>query len=246
MLRMLFNNIVQNLNKKQPIKELTDHINKFRTALKNSPFFYNLALEKPFKFEPVKGPTKYKTHNYFIKSVDTNFYNKVRFIISLDILCNERNRNNFDIGVFIDDVNNSAMSTNTIKNISKKYRITAAGVKCKAKHVKYGIKKLKNIKDRLISSVIKIKGAKYMYYDGKDIQLIDNKDNLEDLKKTDKREFNLEDTELNFYEIEFIPEESTYIILDMEKCEYIEIIKHVEHIPLQEYEEIFNVDYNVW
>jgi hypothetical protein len=70
----------------------------------------------------------------------------------------------------------------------------------------------------------------------------------ENLKDTLQREFIHSNIDMVYKKPGVIDKQNYYMIIDIEDFYYFEMIKHIEHVPLQSYEEILNVDINknVW
>lgn len=244
----MFRKFAESLRQKSSMIKLSRDLHNFRNALKNNKYFYDAAISDPFNNDPVKGSYSYSTHNYRYRFASTDFYSRVRFIIALEILCNDANRNNFDIGIFVNARNINSNITNNIKNFSKTYRITACGVKIKSRHLKYKIDDLNNIDNNvLLSSVIEFNYPNCTYYKDQQIQKIPFVNEIK-LEETNERIFSLQNPSTDFKDIKNVGNKAKYLILDANDCEYIEMTKHIEHIPLQEYEEILvnDINKNVW
>lgn len=253
MLNRVLSEIIKNLNRREEISKLGFLIKKMDNLILNDKEIYEKTIKNPFRFmRPIKGNQSYKTHNFIYNECFTKSVDKLKIIISMDSFCNESNKNNFDVALFYNNVNINEKVQNTLKNISKCYRITACGIKIKAETIKYEIKKLKNIPNVLFSSVLKYDESFLYFFDGSNnnTKKINNGE-----FETEKQNiehgfgvFNLDKPNTDFIDIKSTLNESVYFVCDCENFDFLQMIKHVEHIPLQEYEEILNNDINenVW
>lgn len=247
MLKSLFKNFINNITNQLPINDLSKILYQLKNLIRNSKVMYDIATLKPDLLIPIKNSSSYKTHNFITQYIDFNFKLNAKFIICCDILTNNANKNNYDVCILENNININAVLPNNSFNFTKIYRITATHIKLKANNIKAQLKYLDNLPNCLLSSINSLSmDNKCTYFNG--TNMYTSYINTDINNSIPQNEFTFPFTSQEFHNINKIPNKNWYYIIECNNCEYLQITKHVEHIPILQYQQIFNISINenVW
>jgi hypothetical protein len=252
----LLNNFMTNIMNHESIEELTQICINLKNIIDNhiSKFIYSIYY--PELCLPIKMPNNdedqiYKTNNYYIKNINTLIQPQVLFIISCDILFNESTKDYTDIAIIINNSNiNETLDNklnNDIINFTESYRITASSfiIHCKKAYTKLQL--LNNFKYNNkyipITAISNYNNNIAKYWNGESYSNQELNINLNNTYESNKIIFPYVNTKFLIPGI--IPEKSYYFIIYSQNCELYEFYKHIEHIPKNEYLQIFNNNINL-
>lgn len=239
---MILNNLLKkfmrNILKYDSIQELGETSNQIKNYISNSAEAFEYALENPEKSAPVKNTGSFNTHNFIVQEITSLFLDKVVFIINCDLLLNNAIGNCSDICILYNNININFPLQSENRNLSLAYRVTACSFNVKATKSRCQLQYLKNFDNYPITAIEEIKDGQGVYYDKRyKREKLDF--NFNNLKPGNRLIFPFPIKE--FYKPNEIPNASFYFIFECENCEMFQFHKHIEHIPLQEYEEILNI-----
>lgn len=238
---LMIKKFIQNILTKGPIRELANISHQINNYLTNTKTNFQYALNNPEKSSPIKNIGQIKTHNFIHHETNTSYLPHALFIINCDLLFNERTPLFTDICIIFNNTNIADPNPNNIKNLSHCYRITACSFTFKARKSKCELQYLKNPRQLPLTAISSFKDGFAKL--GQATEMIDlvftnSVDNV------GKIIFPLIKEE--YHTPGQIPESSYYFLVECLDLEYYSLYKHVEHVPLQQYEELLNATSNAF
>jgi hypothetical protein len=250
-MKLLLNKIISALNNKSDISILSSLFNSLKQFIKNNEISFYLSLTNPFLNQPIKNSLSYPTSSFIVQEEFSEKLSSAKIIVSLDTFYNELSPDLFDICILNNYNNYFNTPKNTFKSVTKSYRVTACGIKCKARKISFQLKHLTNQKNTNFSSITKYDDFRYYFFNSQTLDAFDNDGQLtinSPIILDNYFDFFFPYPQKDFYEISQIPTSNFYLIIDVIDLNYFYFNKHVEHIPLPKYQQIFNsnINKNVW